>query len=248
LTSAIDARGSSRRGNHLVDTDGLDLFSESHRHPDLRRQQRNHAGERVVEHPDDRELLTANAEALAEHAGVGPELALPVSIRQNDGSRCRRGVVCGLKCSPQARSDPERREVVAGDDFAEHQARAVAAADAGKHRRVAGEVGKDVGVLLIVEDVREGIARIGVAVGATRVDIHEARGLPDRKRSQEQRVDHGKDCCVETDSDSERQDCDERESRALDKPAQGVARVLNQGVEHDELYVRASPNVRDRAT
>ena len=35
LTAAIDARGSSRRGDHLIDADGFDFFRESHRHPDL---------------------------------------------------------------------------------------------------------------------------------------------------------------------------------------------------------------------
>ena len=51
----------------------------------------------LVEHADDGELLAANAEALAEHRRVGAELALPVAIRQNDRSRCRRGVVFGVE-------------------------------------------------------------------------------------------------------------------------------------------------------
>ena len=220
LAAAIDTRGSCGRGDGLIDAHGLDLFRESHGHPDLWRQKRHHAGKAIVEHADDRELLTANAEALAERAGVRAKLALPVAIRQNHRSRCRRGVVFGLKRSPQARRDSQRREVVAGDHFAEHQARAVADADAGKHRRVAGEVGEDVLALLIVEDVGERVARIGITVGAARVDVHEAGWVPHRERPQEQGVDDRKNRGIEPDPRSQRQNRNEREPGAFAEPAQ----------------------------
>ena len=130
LASPIEPRRARRRRHDLVDPGRLDLFRKADGHPDFRREHRNHAGERVVEHADDRELLTTDAERASDRGRFAAELPLPVPVRQHHRARCVRRVVFGEKRAAQARRDAERREVVAGDDFAEHQPRAIAAADA----------------------------------------------------------------------------------------------------------------------
>ena len=128
LPATIDPRRARRRGHVLVDAGRLDLLGEAHRHPDLWREHRHHAGERVVEHSDDCELLSTNAERAPDGGGLAAKLPLPVPIRQHHRPRGSGASSYGRKRPAQACRDAERREVVGGDDLAEHQPRAIAAA------------------------------------------------------------------------------------------------------------------------
>ena len=181
LAAPIEPRRAGRRRDDLVDAGRLDLFGEAHRHPDFRREHRHHAGERIVEDADDRELLAANAERASDRRRFAAELAPPIPVRQHHRARRVGRVVFGEERAAEAGGDAERREVVAGDDFAEHQPRAVAAADPGEHRRVAGHVSEHVLLLAVVEDVGQRIGRVGVAVGAARIEVDQPGRLPDRR-------------------------------------------------------------------
>ncbi|MGH9315227.1 MAG: hypothetical protein ACRD09_11255 [Vicinamibacterales bacterium] len=123
-------------------------------------------------------------------------------------------------------ADAKELKIVAGDDLAERQPRAIAGADRGEHRTVAGDVREDRVLGAEVEQigVQRGVPRVAVAAG--RVDVDELVGRAYRQRPEEDSVDDAEERRVETDPD--RKGCDRRqgETWAAAKPAQGVAEVV----------------------
>ena len=56
--------------------------------------------------------------------------------------------------------------------------------------------------------------------------LHQSAGLLERKRAEQQRIDHAEDGAVGADAERERDDGDQREAGILQQRAQAVAQVL----------------------
>jgi hypothetical protein len=121
--------------------------------------------------------------------------------------------------------DAEHLKVVAGDDLAHREPRAVIQVERREHRAVAGDVFEDVVLGAKIEIVRvRGRAERPEPRGA-REHVDQAIGRRDRQRLEQQRVDDREERGVETDADCQRRDGDQREPRALSQPAQRVTDV-----------------------
>jgi hypothetical protein len=92
-----------------------------------------------------------------------------------------------------------------------------------------GHVGEDRSLLVIEEVEIGGLVGLGGG-GALNTDGHEAVGVFDGERTEEEDVGEGEDGGVGADAESEGEDGDEGEAGGLAQHAQGVADVLEEGL------------------
>jgi hypothetical protein len=139
----------------------------------------------------------------------------------------RAGRIVGRQDRPPDRgADAEHLEVVAGDDLADREARAVVEIHRGHHRAVADDGVEHVVARLQIAKVRVG--RGAVVDGAARIareHVGESIGRGNRQRLEQQRVDDREQRRVEADPDRQRGDRHQRKRRTLGEPAQGETDV-----------------------
>jgi hypothetical protein len=178
---------------------------------------------------DDGEGPIFEREGLADDVRVAVELALPIWITQHHGWR---GGICksvgGCQNAAIKRLHAERGEEIAGDHLHSHAIRAAGISHSGI-------------VVGISDDLREagGLAlqrfQRAVRVIASRAQIlyhlhqaHQALGIPDRERAQQQRVHQQEDRAVQTDAEGQRGDDVEREDRRFSDQPQGVKEIAKE--------------------
>ena len=140
------------------------------------------------------------------------------------------GPGCVVVCTKQPatfRPDTKHVEMIRGDHLTEHEPRSIAQRERGKHRRVTDGVREHRVLGSDLERVRVRRRGVHVTIAATGEDIDKRRGILDRQRAQEQRVNKREHRGVRADAETERKDGDRGKARAPQKPAKGVADVLH---------------------
>ena len=228
VAASIQASRSRGRLGHVVHAHRLDLHRRRNGNPQIRREDRRHAAEPSRRDADDRVLIAAELQRAADDRRAGAELASPVLIRNHRHPGRRRRIVLGHERAADRSADAEHAEVVAGDDLAEGQSRAVPEVQRTEHRRVADDLLEHLVLRVEIEivGVRRGAEALAGGDGRrVCVDVDEPIGPLDGQRPEQHRVDYGKEGRIEADADREGGDGDRREPRALDQPAQRKTNV-----------------------
>ena len=188
-----------------------------------------HEPEALREHADDLATRAVHGDQPADDVRVASELALPVAVAQHDDFRAAVLVVSLREWPADRRLDPEEGQQAVGRDqgiealglgkTGDGDGGAVPECDVGQRPR-----------LLAVGDV-VGERRVEVAdvdAGRCLPEAHQAVGLVERQRLEEDRVDDAEDRDIRADPQRQGQQGGQREHRRADQPAGGVAHVAHQ--------------------
>ena len=190
---------------------------------------------------DNREGLVLDVERRADDAGIGGVVDLPGLIAEYRDRGCAGLVVGGKERAAGIGSEAERREIVSGDVFGGFcLCRSWSGADvdavvAGLEGGELFELGRgvlEVAVEIVGEDVEIAIVVDVAAVHAAVVEVANAvqgRGIGDRERLQQNRVDQGEDGDVGSDAEGDGEDHGGGEAGGLPELAEGKFEIVHIG-------------------
>ena len=212
--------------------------TEAAAQPRMHRERHEHRGRHVERRPaeagrghPDGQRLAVDQQHVSDHVARPAQLGLPEGVAQHgDGVPADRIVDFRTEQAPQRGHEAQRREVRAGDLHAlDDVDGAPLVGDAGAEAAVRHEV-REHGLLpLQVTEhrvaehlVAAALARATVRAGlrSRGLEIHEALGLDDRQRAQQELAVQREDRGVRPDAEGQRQDRHARDHRGLDEHAQ----------------------------
>ena len=166
----------------------------------------------------------------ADDVGIASEALLPITVAEDDDVASAWLIAfAGEDCTAEEGLDAEHCEEVAGDFGDDGAVGTTVGTDAHEIEDEGGHVGEDRS-LLVIEEIEIG-GLVGLRCGgALNTDGHEAVGVFDGERTEEEDVGEGEDGGVGADAQSEGEDGDEGEAGGLAQHAQGVADVLEEGL------------------
>jgi hypothetical protein len=209
------------------------------RHEDVRAGPERCPAEVRRRHADDGHRLAVDNDRLAEHAGIGAEVRLPVAVAQH-GKKvpAHRPVVLGREQASQRRPEAEHREVRAGDEHPLAVQRLPAVGEVRAEGAVGGDTREHGLRALQVPKHRVAehqlavpclVARLRAGLRARRAEVDEAPRLVRRQGAEQHLVEQREDRRVRPDPEGEREHRDGRHERRLAKRANGERQVAHGG-------------------
>jgi hypothetical protein len=196
------------------------------RRPQIGLHDREGAGELRRRDADDGEVGAVELDGVADHRGVGGQVALPEAVRQDDDGVGARGLVFfRQEPTPELGLDAEDREVVARNECPEEHLGVGLAVPAVHHVHLGGEAVECLGLVAVVDvvEIRGHVERVIRGAGE---DFDDLVDVGHRQRLEQEAVDHREDGRVHADAERQRQHRHCGKARVGAQLAQGVSHVV----------------------
>ncbi len=191
--------------------------------------------ERSRKDADDRDSVVVQRERSADDARVGGEAPHPQAVAQQYGFGAVPFAFIGAEEPSQLRRDAEEREEVSRHGDAAETLRFANAGEFVVADAVEGEVGGEIGVRFTLPAQIEEIVYLrgftGKARGPVVGDPHEAAGIAEGQRADEESVDDAENGGAGADAEADDENGERGEAGVAAKGAEGVTKVLENAIE-----------------